>query len=268
MLFRSVGAFLSDADIEAAIDYGRPSELPPRPGVHYECCLDMGGGRNDLSACCIGHRDGERFICDVIRGRVGSPHAALNEFVTLARQYLVRTLWSDYYAAEWVVEAVRALNMAHRHLPLKKSDLYLEGQIGFTRGAIGLPDHAVLRRELLQLERHVGRDGHDRVDHPKGLHDDHANALFAAMYVAFKAATRPKIPMVGAIVALKDGTVLDGNRGIGLRTDIPGGPSYRPTPPGHYLRGGQDDEPWRPYLGADGMIGADRWGPIGTRRSC
>ena len=40
-----------------------------------------------------------------------------------------------------------------------------------------LPDHAKLLRELRLLERHTHRSGKDSIDHPRGGHDDHANAV-------------------------------------------------------------------------------------------
>jgi hypothetical protein len=47
----------------------------------------------------------------------------------------------------------------------------------FTRGLVSLPDHRVLLRELRLLERTPTRMGKDQVTHPRGCHDDHANAV-------------------------------------------------------------------------------------------
>jgi hypothetical protein len=57
-----------------------------------------------------------------------------------------------------------------------KSAIYLECVPLFTRGLVRLPDHSRLVRELRLLERHTHRSGRDTIDHPKGGHDDHANA--------------------------------------------------------------------------------------------
>ena len=54
-----IAAFLSDADIEACVDYDRPRELPPRSGITYQAFTDPSGGRHDTFALCIGHKDGE-----------------------------------------------------------------------------------------------------------------------------------------------------------------------------------------------------------------
>ena len=47
-----------------------------------------------------------------------------------------------------------------------------------------LPDHPKLLRELRLLERHTARSGKDSVDHPRGGHDDLANACAGAIVMA------------------------------------------------------------------------------------
>src|SRR5262249_13762491 len=71
--FRSdLAALLGDAVIDAAIDYGRPLELPPDAKYSYRCFVDASAGRHDAFTICIGHTEGpkgsERFVADVIRG--------------------------------------------------------------------------------------------------------------------------------------------------------------------------------------------------------
>ncbi|MEI9899644.1 MAG: hypothetical protein WDN31_05280 [Hyphomicrobium sp.] len=52
-----------------AIDYGRPLELPPRPGITYSAFVDASAGRHDAFCVCIGHKEeGIRFVADVVRG--------------------------------------------------------------------------------------------------------------------------------------------------------------------------------------------------------
>jgi hypothetical protein len=51
----------------------------------------------------------------------------------------------------------------------------------FTRGLVSLPDHPVLLRELRLLERRTHPSGRDSVDHGRGGHDDHANAVCGAI---------------------------------------------------------------------------------------
>jgi hypothetical protein len=55
--------------------------------------------------------------------------------------------------------------------------LYLEALPLFARGAVSLPNHSQLIRELRLLERRTHRSGKDSVDHGSGGSDDHANAV-------------------------------------------------------------------------------------------
>ena len=55
-LFRNdLSAFLSDDLIDAAVDHGRPLELPPREDIVYQVFGDVSAGRSDATAICIGH---------------------------------------------------------------------------------------------------------------------------------------------------------------------------------------------------------------------
>jgi hypothetical protein len=60
----------------------------------------------------------------------------------------------------------------------------------FARGAVKMPDHARLIRELRLLERRVSRSGQDSVDHPKHGSDDYSNSLVGALW---RARSIPKV---------------------------------------------------------------------------
>lgn len=113
-----IGAFLDDQSIDAAVNYSRPLELPPREGVLYHTYVDMGGGRHDASTIGIMHFIGEgderRFVADVVRGRKGDPHAAVREFVELAKQYRCSVITGDNYGAEWVAGSFREAGCEYR----------------------------------------------------------------------------------------------------------------------------------------------------------
>ena len=95
---------MDDALIERAVEYGRPLELPPLSDRVYHAFVDMSGGGREASTVSILHRDGERYVADVVRGRRGShdPAQVAAEFAVLAKQYRIRTIWGDNYAKEWV----------------------------------------------------------------------------------------------------------------------------------------------------------------------
>jgi hypothetical protein len=192
-------ALLEDELIEAAIERGRPLELPPRSEHAYMAFADASAGRHDAFCIGIAHKEGDdgRIIADVIRGRRPpfDPASVAKEYAELAQSYGVQSIVGDNYAGEWVSRAFEAAGVAYRRCEHPKSTLYLNGLSTFTRGQISIPDHAPLIRELRLLERRVSRSGKDSVDHPTGGSDDNANVLFGAIWLLSKRVYEPAIVM-------------------------------------------------------------------------
>jgi hypothetical protein len=165
--------FLDDAVIDRAIDRARPIELPYRRGQFYRAFTDAAGGAigGDSYSIAIGHKEDNKFIIDVIRGRPGpfDPQEVTREYAALCGDYKVRTVIGDLYGAQWTQQAWRDHNMTYAASDLSASMLYLEVLPLFSRGLVSLPDHPVLLRELRLLERIPGRVGRDQVTHPKKL---------------------------------------------------------------------------------------------------
>jgi hypothetical protein len=183
-LFREgISSLLDDAVIDGAIDSDRPLELPPREGVSYVAFADASAGRHDAFSICLGHREGDRLIADVIRARRPpfDPNAVAAEYADLARGYRCREIVGDNFAGEFVPQAFKAAGMAYRRASRTRSQLYLESVSQFMRGVVSMPNHPKLIRELRLLERQVSPSGRDRVDHPKGGSDDLSNALVGAL---------------------------------------------------------------------------------------
>lgn len=178
--FRSdIAAFLDDETIDAAIDHSRPLELPPRKDIKYVAFTDPSGGRHDAFTLAIGHSEVERYICDVIRGTPApfNPSSVVEEYAALLRSYNVREVVGDNYSAAWSETAFKEADITYTRSEMNKSQLYLEALAPFMRGAVSLPDHPKLIRELRLLERRTSRVGKDIVDHGRNGSDDHANAL-------------------------------------------------------------------------------------------
>jgi hypothetical protein len=173
-----VSTFLDEELIEQATDHARPLELPPKERTTYRCFIDASGGRRDHYAMCIGHKEGERFIVDVIRGKAPPFDRAVvtREFAALAREYGVNSVIADAYGGEWVRATWREQQMGYSLSELSKSEIYLECLNLFTRGLVSLPEHKQLLRELRLLERRTHRSGKDTVDHGRNGSDDHSNA--------------------------------------------------------------------------------------------
>ena len=187
-----------DASIDAAIDYGRPLELPPRDGLSYRAFVDASAGRHDAFCIGIGHREGGRLIADVIRGRRPpfDPATVAAEYAALAKEYRCGKVYGDNYSGEWVAQAFKGAGIEYARCELPKSSLYLESLPYFMRGAIAIPNSPILIRELRLLERRVGRSGKDSVDHGAGGSDDYANVLAGAMWL-LRDKVKEQIPVTG-----------------------------------------------------------------------
>lgn len=118
--------FLSDADIDGCIDHDRPRELAPKPGLIYFAFIDASGGGPDAYSIAIGHKEGDRIIIDVVRGKHGTPHKTTRDFAELCRAYRVKGVTGDKYAKQWVQDAWRAEDFKYVEAEQPAAQLYLE----------------------------------------------------------------------------------------------------------------------------------------------
>jgi hypothetical protein len=181
-----LSALLDSADIDAAVDYDRPTELPPQPGIQYRAFVDASAGRADAYTLCIGHmNDLGVFIADAVRRRTPplDPNAVSDEFGQLLRTYGLREVTGDNYAGEYCRLSYERIGITYHKSPKSKSQLYLEAVAPFARRLVSIPDDKVLIRELKTLERSTSKTGRDSVDHPKHGSDDVANAVAGCCYL-------------------------------------------------------------------------------------
>jgi hypothetical protein len=178
-----ISTFLDDELIDAAVEHGRPLELPPRPypAFYRAFCDGAGGTGRDAYTIAVAHKEGEHYHLDLVRGtRNGQkfdPASVTNEYATLLKEYRISSVTGDNYAAQWVAGAWRDTGIVYVQSDIPKSQIYLETLPLFTRGLVRLPDHARLLKELRLLERHTHRGGKDSVDHLRGHHDDYSNSV-------------------------------------------------------------------------------------------
>jgi hypothetical protein len=85
-----------------------------------------------------------------------------------------------------VVEAFKKQSVHYEPSEPNRSELYLDLLPLINSRAVALLDHERLMLQLVSLERTSVRfgGGRDRVDHPKGMHDDVANAAPGALVLA------------------------------------------------------------------------------------
>jgi hypothetical protein len=182
---QDIAGFLSDADIELAIDRGirsRPMSLQ----YLYHAAVDMSGGRGDSSALAICHVELGRVVVDRVEV-VEAPHdpaVVVKRFAEILSMYALWIVTGDAYSGEWVPSAFAKESIRYNTSPMSKSEIFLETLVMFTTAIISLPDHPKLEGELRQLERRPRPTGKDSIQAPRGGHEDIANAAMLAAWVA------------------------------------------------------------------------------------
>jgi hypothetical protein len=133
----------------------------------------------------IGHaeRDG-MIVLDALREAKPpfSPDAVCEEFVELLRRYDIRSVVGDKWGGQFVQEQFEKRGISYEPTTIVKSELYRELLPNLNAGRVQLLDHPRLVGQLCNLERRVGWGGaRDVFDHPRGMHDDLANAAAGAV---------------------------------------------------------------------------------------
>jgi hypothetical protein len=180
---KDIEALLSPELLQSVVIPGRV-ELPPSAGLQYSAFFDGAGGSSvggDSATLAIGHNESGRVAIDFLREVKPpfSPEAVVAMFAEDCLRYRVRTVIGDRFAGEWPKQAFQKHGIDYRPAELTKSALYRELLPLISSGRVELPDHVVLHKQLLGLERRVSRSGQELIDHgpQRGAHDDVANAV-------------------------------------------------------------------------------------------
>lgn len=135
------------------------------------------------------------IVLDAMKGwrRIGANlSGVVREIGETCRRYNVTEVTGDRYGGGWVREAFEREGLRYVDAPLSRSETYIEVDPLFAQGLVALVEHSQLVRELKILERRPRSGGRDQVDHPRGQHDDHANAFALAVAVAMRAEARAR----------------------------------------------------------------------------
>ena len=193
--------FLTSEVIDAAVINGR-YELAPIQGVDYHCYIDPSGGRGDSMTFSVVHKeDSGQIVQDAlyVKKPPFDPAVCVKEFVSVLNRYGISMVEGDRYGGSWVSSSFQKENIFYQPSSFSKSDIYLESLPLFMQGRVELLDNPQQSNELKQLERRTGKQK-DSVDHPRGLHDDAANALCGSIVMAVRnEALRTPPPSLGLI---------------------------------------------------------------------
>jgi len=170
-----VASYVQRAVIDQAVR-SSPLELPYNSRHRYICFCDPAGGGKDEFTIAIGHREDERIVIDVLRGRHGAPAEIVAEYASLMRDYHVSEAIMDRYAGSWPADEFKKHGIRTRTSDQPKSGLYVDSLSALNSGQVELPPDEKMVRQWLNLERRVARGGRESIDHPLGGHDDRSNA--------------------------------------------------------------------------------------------
>jgi hypothetical protein len=128
---------------------------------------------------CIGHKEGEGAVIDLIREQRApfSPDNVTQEFAMLLKSYGLGRVTGDRYAGEWPRERFRKYGIEYLASDQNESELYLGLVPALNSGNVYLLDNPLAVDQLVALERRAVRGGRDSIDYPPGAHDDVANAV-------------------------------------------------------------------------------------------
>lgn len=207
--------FLDDATVDDAIVEGRRM-LPYSLKCKHFAFADPSGGRGDSFTLAIAHQepslDGKqatRLVLDILQAVAPpfDPETVVSDMAKTLKDYGLKEVHGDQYAGEWVPAAFRRHGITYKPSELTRSEIYLETLPMFSQGRIELLDLPVLRTQLLLLERRTRAGGRDSVDHPRGAHDDHANAAAGALHLA--GARKPPMTISDAALEMLEGEQSD-----------------------------------------------------------
>ena len=173
-----VESFLTRDTVQSAVRPD-PLELPFDRRHRHVAFADPAGGGADEYCLAIGHREGERMVVDLVRGRKGTPAEITAEYADLLKSYGVTRITADRYAGSWPADEFERNGIKVEASPKSKSDLYVDALAAFNSGRVEIPPDDKLQAQLIGLERRTSRTGRDTVDHPPGGHDDRANVVSA-----------------------------------------------------------------------------------------
>jgi hypothetical protein len=178
--------FIAREAIESCIDRG-VHERSPMPGVTYFGFTDPAGGSGqDAMTLAICHLEDSVVVLDCLRERRPpfNPSDTASEFIETLKDYGITIVHGDRFAGEWCRQPFRDQGVFYKLSEKDKSALYRDALPILNSRRVVLLDNRTLIGQLCALERSTGQTGRDRIDHPRGAHDDLANVAAGAICIA------------------------------------------------------------------------------------
>lgn len=176
------GAAFSGEHVMACIVEGR-GPLSPQPDRVYFAFVDMSGGSNDDAVLAIAHKDGNRYILDLVVSQSGmppfNPRHAVAKFAATLKEYRLAEVTGDAYSGNTFRSDFETNGIRYVVSDLTKHEIYETFEPLLTAGEVEAYDAPKLQEQLLTL---VWRGS--KIDHQSGDHDDWANAACGALVLS------------------------------------------------------------------------------------
>jgi len=189
-----VTAFMTPSMIDAVTD--DYFDNMPVKGRHYVAFVDPSGGSSDSFTLAISHfSPGEGSVLDRIEEWKApfDPSEVVVEAQGVLQEFKCTRVNGDNYAGRTFAGLFRRLGVAYHVSEMKRSDIY-RNFLPLVNGKLcKLPLNDTLKRQLLSLDRRSLASGKEIIDHPKGAHDDVANAVAGAIVMADRYRKEPKL---------------------------------------------------------------------------
>lgn len=198
-----VSALLSRSVVDSLINPGISERLPdPFRIGEYVAFADVAGGvpNGDDAALAIAHAEAGVAVLDLLKRYRPpfAPNAVIADMTREMKNYHVHRVIADSYASGFQEQAFINAGVTFTKSPRNKSQLYCEFVPRATSKTVKLLDNETLVKQLTALVRTVHSNGKESVDHPRGQHDDLANAACGALVEVSRnklriGAIRPKV---------------------------------------------------------------------------
>ena len=178
-----IESYVSRESVENCVCWG-VQERGPLANVRYDAFTDPAGGSGgDSFSLVVAHKEGDVGVLDCIRERKPpfSPEGVIAEFADLLKTYRVGRVVGDRFAGEFPREQFRKHGIKYEPCKDPKGTLYVNFLPMLNSRKVKLLGNKRLVSQLISLERNTTRGGRDAIDHPRGGHDDVANAAAGAL---------------------------------------------------------------------------------------
>ena len=163
---------------------------PDHPYWKLNGFVDASGGVASAASLTITKMEqGSDIITALIVARWPAPHSpasVIAEMATILKQYKLRTVVGDAYAAQMTIDLFSQNGIHYERSELNKSQIFVECLPLFMTDVIEGPNNETLRRELMSLQRRTRAGGKDVIDHVSGQLDDTANSFAGACVFAWR----------------------------------------------------------------------------------